>query len=216
MMNDEKKELIDPFIPLEENEQPNTDSKFIPSVKTEDLPRNKDGLINPMVFEAPTKSFEEKIYIILYTLNDDSERDNDIYSKVFSICVGRTEVYLDIKNKLISGVPVDIHRSRILTETKQTETITGDIKYYMLPYEAAISVYSFCTAVKEYYNDEFDIEDYNDGDVESVGVSVESELASHPMYLTAEQQEYRKMLNEAIHRDKFIETVRSELKGDNV
>ena len=87
-----------------------------------------------MTFIAREKSTEEKIYIILYRLNN-SEDVDDVTSKTFEVCIGRTAAYSDIKNKLQSGLDIDVHRSYVMTETRQTETCTGDIKYYMIPYE---------------------------------------------------------------------------------
>lgn len=124
---------------------------------------DKGKLIRPLKYEERDKTVEDKIYIILYILND---ADDEVSSKTFSVCVGRTMAYLDIKNKLQSGLDIDVHRSLILTETKQTETVTGDIRYFIVPFKNAISVYSFCIAQSEYFSgDEFDIEDYADGDV---------------------------------------------------
>lgn len=168
------------------------------------------GLTKFMDFDVRTKSIEEKLYIILYRLNDS---DDEIYSKTFSICIGRTEAYNDIKDKLISGVSVDIHRSKIITETKQTESETGDRKYYLIPYEECISIYSFCTSVREYYSfDDFDIEDYNDTEVPED--NTDADLAKNPRYMTKEQQDYMKMLEASMSRDKFIKSIINE-KNDN-
>ena len=160
----------------------------------------KPTLIKPMEFDTPTKSVEEKMYIILYIIATDDSNEID---KTFSICIGRTEAYNDIKDKLISGFGIDIYKSKILTETKQTDTKTGDRKYYLLPEEDWISVYSFCKTVEEFYSDsDFNIEDYNDDYIEeedSKDLSSESRF-----YLTAEQKEYKKLLDEAIKRESFL------------
>jgi len=201
----EEKKLIDPIIP---NEDPKIISKFIDRPGID----KRTGLINPMELDVRTKSIEEKIYIILYHTNPDDDMD-EIYGQIFSVCVGRTEAYLDIKNKLESGLDVDIHRSRIITETKQTEWESGNRKYYMIPYEECISVYTFCTTVKGYYGDDFDIEDYNTGDVPE---DPNDHLASHPTYLTAEQLEYRKELEASIGREKLMEELREAAKNGAV
>ena len=187
---EEEKKLISPMI---------FDNKEVNSPQ-------EQKLIRPMEFDVPTKSFEDKTFIILYKIISDGEEHE--YENVYSVCIGRTETYNDIKEKLISGVPVDIHRSRITTETKQTETETGDRKYYLIPYEECISVYSFCTSVKEYYSDDpFDIEDYNDGEAPE---DIKNDLELNPNYLTPEQQDYKKMLRASMERDKFLNTLRSE------
>ena len=111
---------------------------------------------------------------------------------------------MDIKNKLLSGLDIDVHRSYIMTETRQTETATGDIKYYMIPYEECISVYSFCVSVSDFFNtDEFDIEEYADGDVPEEG-----RLDNTVHIMSAEQIQYRQMLEESIGREKFIAHMR--------
>lgn len=167
------------------------------------------GLQKPMDFDVRTKSFEEKTFIILYKIDDDDL--DDIYKSCYSLCIGRTETYNDIKNKLISGVPIDIHRSKIITETKQTESISGDRKYYLLPYEECISVYSFCTSVKSnYQDDDFDIENYNTSEIPEDY----NELAESPNYLTPEQIEYRNMLEAAIGREKLFRDLAKSRDND--
>ena len=161
-----------------------------------------------MTFIAREKSTEEKIYIILYRLNDSEETD-DITSKTFEVCIGRTAAYVDIKTKLQSGLDIDIHRSYVMTETRQTETSTGDIKYYMIPYEDCISVYSFCISVSEFFNsDEFDIEEYADGDVPEDG-----KFDNTVHFMSADQIQYRKMLEESLGREKFISMMRERIES---
>lgn len=158
---------------------------------------NDVKLIRPMQFEAKDKSFEEKTYIILYTLNHIDEEDPS--SRTFSVCIGRTMAYSDIKNKILSGLDVDVHRSCVLTETKQTETNTGDIKYFMIPYNESISVYAFCISVAGFYSDdEFNIEEYSDGDVP------ENNTHNTNFVMTPEQITYRNLLEESLNRDRFI------------
>lgn len=179
-------------------------------VDLQDTPSTPPGLINPMEFDVKTKSFEEKIYIILYRLNHEDDVE-EAYSRIFSVCIGRTETFQDIKNKLTSGIPVDVHRSKIITETKQTESSSGDKKYYLMAYEDAVSVYDFCKHVESYYSDdEFDIEEYNLTDIPEP----DEELREHKGFLTPEQLEYKKMLEASIKRDKFIVSMRHELGFD--
>lgn len=115
--------------------------------------------IRPAIFEAPIKSFEAKIYIVFVAI----DTDDDLSDGNFKICNGRTECYRFIENLLESyGDAVDIHKSIIMTETRQTETETGDIKYYMIDIPECVSMYSFCKSVESYYgNLGFDIEEYN-------------------------------------------------------
>ena len=177
-----------------------------------DINKNHDGLIKPMDFDVRTKSIEEKMYIILYKI-DDGESD-EIYNSIYSVCIGRTEAYSDIKNKLISGLNVDVHRSIIITETKQTESSTGDRKYFLIPYDECISVYSFCISIGDYYSDdEFDIEDYNNSDVPETPQDI---ALTNPMYMTKENMEFRKLFEESLKRDKFIDHMKHQLESDNI
>lgn len=190
---------------MDENKQ------FIEPMIFNDAPQNPNkDLIKPMDFDVRTKSIEEKLYIILYTLDGDDLED---YQKhTFSICIGRTNTFNDIKDKLISGLDIDVHRSKIITETKQTETESGDAKYYLLPYEECISIYAFCISVKSYYSeDKFDIEEYNNTEIPE-----KDDIESLPGYLTAEQIEYKKLLNASINRDKFLHSLRQENNTDSV
>lgn len=148
---------------------------------------NKE-IIRPLQLIEKDKSPEEKIYIILYILND---VEDEIESKTFSICIGRTMAYLDIRNKLQSGLSIDVHRSLILTETRQTETETGYSRYFMVPFKDSISVYAFCVSSAVYFsNDEFNIEDYADGDIP------ENKIDYVERPFTEEEIAYREMLND--------------------
>lgn len=197
-MTDENK-LIEPLIFDSEEMR----SKFIRS-DSDDIRKNTPTPIKGMDFDVYTKSVEEKLYIILYKINDDTIPEDQC--NIYSLCVGRTEAYNDIKNKILSGVDVDIHRSKIITETKQTDTNSGDRKYFLIPYEECISIYSFCISVRDYYSyDEFDIDDYNNSEVPDNT----NELDSHQNYLTADQIQYRNMLNAAMNRNSFIDSIRN-------
>lgn len=159
--------------------------------------------INPIEFDVNTKSFEEKLYIILYKLNLNEKNDlelDEYFENIYSICHGRTEAYSNIKNHLLSlsGEYIDIHKSKIITETKQTETDSGNRKYYLIPYEESISIYTFCKNVEDFYNsDSFDIEIYNtyNSDDEN-GISTDNNISTN--HFTAEQLSYKKMLEESI------------------
>ena len=114
--------------------------------------------INPMVFDAPTKSFEDKKYIVFINM----EGNDDLFDGSFKICDGRTSCYRYIQNLIETfGTDLDVHESKIITETKQTESETGNTKYFMINYDEAISIYSFCKSVEGYYTDDkFDIDNY--------------------------------------------------------
>lgn len=198
-MADETKHLIEPMI---FDQQP--DPKPVD-------PEN--GLIKPMDFDVRTKGIEEKVYIILYKIESD-EKD-PIYENIYSVKIGRTETYNDIKEKLLSGLNIDIHKSLVITETKQTETKTGDRKYFLMPIQECGSVYSFCITVSEYYSgDPFNIEDFSNTPIPEDPNTMLSEL---PNYLTPEQQEYRQMMEESMRRDRmFTNWNNGENTGVNV
>ena len=180
------------------------------------LSQSEQGqLQKAMDFDVKTKSIEEKIYIILYKL---TENEDEVYNQVFSICVGRTEAYTDIKNKLISGLDVDLHRSIIITETKQTETSSRDRKYFLLPLNECISVYAFCVQVAEFYSDDnFNIEDYNNTliDNETNSSNLAEQHSIIPRQLSQEELDYKKMLDASIQRDKFLDSLHREQEGSN-
>lgn len=196
--NDKKiKEFIEPMI---FDERP--DPKPTDPVGTD--------LIKGMDFDVRTKGFEEKTYIILYKIDIDPE-DDSMHENCYSVRIGRTEAYNDIKEKLLSGVNVDIHRSRIITETKETQSSTGDRKYFLMALEDCISIYSFCIGVSEYYsNDPFNIEDFNNKPIPDDPNPMLSDL---PNYLTPEQEEYRQMLEESISRRDMFNNLEGSSKN---
>ena len=199
MSNENKNQPIEPMIDI-----PGARSKFIST------PPNNNDVIKPMHFMVKNKSFEEKIYIILYTLFDIDE--DDPTSKTFSVCIGRTMAYNDIKTKLQSGLDIDVHRSYIMTETKQIEASTGDEKYYMIPYSECMSVYAFCVSIANYYNDnDFDIEDYASGDVPE-----DDRMDRTQHVMSQEQIQYRNMLEESLRRNKFLTELRNSYGASNI
>lgn len=188
-----------------------SDNKFIEPMifNNQENAQPPISLQKGMDFDVREKSFEEKIFIILYKIEGD---DIEEYQKnCFSICIGRTNTFNDIKEKLISGLDIDVHKSKIITETKQTESSTGDRKYFLLPYEECISVYAFCISVRDYYSDDdFNIEEFNNSEIPE-----SDEIESLPGYLSAEQLEYRKLLNASFNSDKFINELKKE-NGTNI
>lgn len=116
-------------------------------------------LINPLVVDALTKSVEDKIFIVLLKY-DEGDGNDDLFDGQYHICTGRTETYRYIE-KLVQafGTDINAHESKVITETKQTETESGEKKYYLIDYDDAISVYTFCKAVEENYEG-FRIDDF--------------------------------------------------------
>lgn len=175
------------------------------------------GLQKAMDFDVKTKSNEEKLYILLYKL---TENEDEIYNSIYSICIGRTGAYSDIKSKLISGLDIDVHKSIIITETKQTESSTGDRKYFLLPLDECISIYAFCIQMAEYFSDDsFNIEEYNttliDSDSEQSQLYEDKKESIIPKKYTNEELEYKRMLEESMHRDKFLSALQLEKNIEN-
>ena len=119
---------------------------------------DKKKPINPMIFDVPTKSFEDKLYILLIV----GENNDSMFDGNYKICNGRTECYRHIQSLIEAfGEDIDVHQSMVITETKQTETDTGNTKYYLINYPDSVSVYAFCKSVESFYsNDSFHIDDY--------------------------------------------------------
>ena len=114
---------------------------------------------SPIVFDVPTKSFEDKKYIVLIN----QESNDELFDGQYKICNGRTECYRYIQTLIEAfGDDIDAHNSKVITETKQVEADTGNSKYYMINLDDAISVYAFCKSVEDYYKGtvyEFSIDD---------------------------------------------------------
>lgn len=143
------------------------DKKLIDPIIFENNKKNTEEVINPIVFDVPTKSFEDKIYLVLSV-----EDSNDcMFDGQFKICNGRTECYRYIQSLIETfGENYDVHESKVITETKQTETNTGNTKYYMIDLYDSVSVYAFCKSVEGYYNDfNFNIDDYFSPPDNSIG-----------------------------------------------
>lgn len=143
----------------------------------------KNKLINPMTFDAPTKSFEDKIYIVLIEL----ESSDNLFDGQYKVCNGRTDCYRYLEKLFeIFGSDINAYRSKVITETKQTESETGNTKYYLMPYDEIASVYTFCKSVESYYGDTaFNIEEFvsdleedeeeSEDDVENAANSIDIE-----------------------------------------
>ena len=152
---------IQPFVQIsdEELEERNKimkplEEQLIESAKQEIA----DSLAIVKPEEEKKKDAEEKVYIILFSF-EDNEGDSNWWQKV----TGRTAAYECIKTN-IDGC--NIHDSFILVEG--------------LPLERCVSVYEFMRHVKEkgYFEDSFDIEDYNNGYEESEEANSDQSLVS--------------------------------------
>lgn len=172
-----EKKLIDIFIP---NEADGTDSE-----------KKNNNLKKVMDFTVPPKSYEEKTYIILYKICGSSVDDCD---GLFDIEIGRTNTYETIKSHLISGMDIDIHSSKIITETKLKDK-NNDDKYFLIPFDECISIYAFFNSVSSYYDDEFDIEDFNNLKTDN---DSDEELER-----SKEQKEYEEDIMKSLKEDKF-------------
>lgn len=146
---------------IKKNQTPIDPVIFEPDAPLAPKEEPKKKPIRPAIFEAPVKSFEDKIYIVFIA----SGREDDLTDGDFKVCRGRTDCYRFIETLLESyGDEVDIHKSVVMTETRQTETDTKDIKYYMIDLPDCVSMYAFCKSVENYYGEYgFDIESYNKG-----------------------------------------------------
>ena len=114
-----------------------------------------------MVFDEPTKSFENKTFIVFIV----EEGNDDMFDGHYKVCNGRTETYRYIQSLVESfGNDIDVHNSKIITETKQIEAETGNGKHYMTNFNSCLSIYAFCKGVEGFYEgsilNEFKIDDY--------------------------------------------------------
>ena len=80
---------------------------------------------SPIVFDVPTKSFEDKKYIVLIN----QESNDELFDGQYKICNGRTECYRYIQTLIEAfGEDIDAHNSKVITESKQVEADTGNSK----------------------------------------------------------------------------------------
>ena len=165
--------------------------KDSPYSNTED----KKKSIQPMIFDAPTKSVEDKLYILFIV----GENNDSMFDGNYKICNGRTECYRHIQSLIEAfGEDIDVHQSMVVTETKQTETDTGNTKYYLINYTEAISVYAFCKSVESFYsNDSFSIDAYFEPPREIDPIKSTFEDTSAP-YATSDDPLMAKIISETI------------------
>ena len=193
------------------------EKELVRAIKPLEEPKEEPKYKRAVIIDVPTKHFEDKTYIILYQIKNEEDK---LYRQLFAIRKGRTQAISDIRDKLQSGVDIDIHKSVVITETKQTETDTGNTKYYLIPLEESISVYSFCKSVEEYYGlDYFDIEEYNEGfEDDKEEDSTDSYTSLTNKNLDEMSLEYQRMLSEA-RMKKSIDNFtydKNKLEGPNV
>lgn len=99
------------------------------------------------IVEKP-KDPEERNYLVIFVGID---RDSDTEFRGWDYHLGRTKVRKALKS-LVEDENIDIHNSKVFSEKA---TIMD-----------AISVYDFFKKMEGLYDDGFDIEDFNVGDVE--------------------------------------------------
>jgi len=97
---------------------------------------------NRNIAEEELLNGSKKKYLILYYMIGD---DNDII-KGWDEIKGRESAFKFIKSMVDS---IDIHASKIMVDT--------------VPFSEAVSIYEFMQHVQGLIDDEFDIEDYNNG-----------------------------------------------------
>ena len=167
-----------------------------------EAPKNQP--IDPMNFDVPVKSIEEKIYIVLMVQDGDYALDDPDYNGYFKICHGRTQCYRFIQEQIESYArELNPHESKVITQTIQTETDTGNTKYYMTDIETALSVYAFCKAVESYYGDTaFDIDMYYPALVSDKNPNIQ-DSTDNPVDDDAVAREYLKLT--ANQRKKVID-----------
>lgn len=136
---------------------------------------NEKTLVRPIVYEAPNKTPEEKMYIVLYVIEENIEQEYDI-------CIGRDKAFEDIINCLIYyNRDLNLDKSKVLVETKQTST-TGDIIYFITHPNDSLSIkqfVQFCLKEKpnlreqygdiidDFYDDSDDVNNVNEVDTEN-------------------------------------------------
>lgn len=141
-MSDNKKELINPIRKASPEE-------LVRVAQYEDTIENLRSELSVLrkKIKPSDKPVEEREYIILHSLDGDSQHDYDVV-------IGRTAAYEAIKQYCISDPSYDVNTSTILVESRYPEL--------------RISVYEFMKKIEGDYPDNFDIEDYNNIDPDDV------------------------------------------------
>ena len=145
-MNDEKKPTLrTAFVRMTDEEVEQREKLYNQNI-SEMAKSYREEAKNEYMVKDIKKGPEEKEYLLLLV---DIE-DND--ATMFTIVMGRRAAYDYIKEDIKN---MDIHKSTILVEG--------------LPLERRVTVYEFMKHIQEknFFEDSFDIEDYNIGDIES-------------------------------------------------
>lgn len=115
---------------------------FVSEDEAEELAKEHPVMLEAIeIVKAPEKNHEEKEYIVFFIMVDDY---GDYEQRLWEIKVGRTSTYEFVKSIIED---IDIHNSKVLVED--------------MTLQDAGSVYEFCKYMQNFYNDGFDVEDYN-------------------------------------------------------
>ena len=207
IMDEKEKELIQPMTFYNEDKEVKDD---------------KTGLIQPITFKKPDKKhFEEKIFIILYKLNNIDDNLPDIYSRIFTVCIGRTAAYHDIQTKIMEE-NVDILNSIITTEVCPDDSEVndnGDYDYYLIDLPKCLNIYKFCKGVEGFYADEefridkfidsTNISDYNS----NIDELITDKVDQKDIEKINQDKELYKLATESMNRSNFIDIMTREFNN---
>lgn len=188
--------------------------------------KNPDGTINPMEFfknkEIKKKNHEEKLFIILYKLKDTSEDDlPEEFTRIYSVCIGRTAAYRDIQSKLVNN-NIDIINSIVITESLPKDENNNEVsnKYYLLNLSDCYNIYKFCKAVEDQYtNSDFRIDSYLDKDIELENFKMEDVISNTSEVngsINETNEEIQRMIEENKERQLFLEILRRNTNSQNL
>lgn len=189
--------------------------------------KNPDGSIEPMIFyknkELKKKHYEEKLFIILYKLKDTATDDlPEEFTRIYSICVGRTAAYRDIQTKLVNN-NIDIIDSVVITESLPKDENNNEIsnKYYLLNLADCYNIYKFCKAVEDQYADsDFRIDSYLDKDVNLENFKMEDIISNtsevNGLLVNESNDEIQKIIKENKERQIFLDILRRNMDSQNV
>lgn len=110
------------------------------------ISQNNDMRPSQAVEEVRKQDPNKKKYLILYYMSNEEDEE-----KSWEITTGREETYKFIKDRIEY---MDIHNSIVVSGTV---TLNDAI-------EQDMTVYQFMKLMMNYFDDSFDIEDYNKGD----------------------------------------------------
>ena len=211
----------------------NKDPNQVLIINTDYVPKNirpnninPDGTINPMEFfkdkEIKKKHPEEKLFVILYKLKDTSEDDlPEEFTRIYSVCVGRTAAYRDIQSKLVNN-NIDIINSIVITESLPKDENNNDIgsKYYLLNLADCYNIYKFCKAVEDQYADsDFRIDSHLDKDIKLENFKMEDVISNTSEVnglINDSNEEIQTIIEENKERQLFLEILRRNTNSQNL